>query len=257
MERYLISISGCAGVNPALLPIVYKAKNDILNQYPKCEISYACVSAGIIPGLFALLDWGYEDFHRRFDEFKIPFDSWWKNPFTYTYPAMRKFLRVCITEDNLKKINGRFHIGVSRLSFKGFSFEIISNFESVDDFVRIAIASMTFSPLSLTPFRIMSRDKIKLYFDGSFINDAFTLPNFTTYYVNVFDVLSKVSLFDLIPSTDWNKCLRLIEVGKDVPYTIEQSQKNIASHGKRLLLYKMFLLGVLMVLIYTFFWITV
>lgn len=85
MPKYLISLSGSAGANIALIPTMFKAKQDILAIDPHAEIHYAAISGGIIPALAGVLGYDlarYEEAYLK--EYGSVFEPWYKNTLTDT-----------------------------------------------------------------------------------------------------------------------------------------------------------------------------
>lgn len=218
MTKVLLSISGGAGMFPAAFGAAYRLKAEILKEHPPGDgwvVEYGGVSSGCLVALCLAADKkiGFIEapYDPAGDQIYIPFgkcfDTWWKTPLTYLYPALRKFLYSLITDAVFKRVNNRLHIGISVLTWRGLRFKVISSFTSREDLVEAIIASCSLFPLSWTPFRVY---RGQLCADGGYMYNEVILPNYVTYAAKYTHLGNHLTIVDWYPSPCLQKSQRLV-----------------------------------------------
>jgi len=164
-KKVQISFAGCGGMYHYYLGIAKVIQDNFILD----NVIFGGVSGGCIPAMLLLLDHCIDTVHYNLNKAIIEESSEFitGSLFRY-YKIMRRHVNNFLESDSYKKVCGRLFVSLTNLN--GFKNEIVSEWDSLDDFIN-CIQCSSFIPMTFEP-KMWYNHRNTRYIDGGITNNC-------------------------------------------------------------------------------------
>ena len=206
-KKVLLSYSGGAGAYPALFAKGYVIHAKLRRRYRESQITYAGVSVGTVPAIVMALGICEADLNDLHDEFLTLFDAWYKRNILYFVNAGGILIDKLLERHDWRRLNGKLHIGITKLTRAGMKQMVVSRFTSAEDVKLAAKASGHLFLINTFPVTVYRGE---VCIDGGFVKNHVELETVRNVVINTW----KLTLKDKVPDVSHDKWMDLYSRGR-------------------------------------------